>query len=115
MRREPDHRTGQQIEFPALSPLPRVIAGGRHQQRRILAGQLARYPWVRFLTECQFQIAFREASFGSVNRGATNRATGRDPAADSGGEQDLCPLEFARRMLPAVSPHFPHANLVKFA
>jgi hypothetical protein len=109
MRREPDHRTGQKIECPALSPLRRVGAGGRHQQRRILAGQLTRRPWVRFLTERQFQIAFHEASFGSVNRGATNRTTGRDRfVADSGvgGEQDLRPLEFARRMLPAAQQRY---------
>jgi hypothetical protein len=105
MLRQFDHRSSQEVERPALPPLRRVGAGGRRQQRRLLAGQLAWRTWARFLSERQLQIAFHEAPFGSVHRGPADRDAARDRLlADTGvgGQQDLRPLDLARRLFAAA-------------
>ena len=105
MLRQLDHLAGQQIQCPALAACRRAGAGGRHQQRRLLAGQLASGSRPRFFAQCEFQVAFHEAPFGPVNRRSAHRDTARDRfVADPrvGGQQDLRSFEFARRMFAAA-------------
>ena len=100
-----DHFIGQQFQRPALTPARRVGAGGRHQQRRFLAGQFARRPWSRLLAQRAFQIAFDEASLDSINRRSADPHGARDrlvAGARVGRQKDLSSFEFARRVLAAA-------------
>jgi hypothetical protein len=66
-----------------------------------LPEQFARRSRARFFAQRQFQVAFHEASFGSVNRRAANRDTARDRLiahASVGGQQYLGAFQFAGRM-----------------
>jgi hypothetical protein len=95
------HRVGQQLERPAGPAGGRARAGGRHQQRFLLARQFAHGPGTRLLAQRRFQIAEHEATFGPVHRRATDRDAGCDlRVADAriGCEQDLRPLQLACRM-----------------
>lgn len=105
MLRQPDNRAGQQVQGAAPAALGRMGARRRHQQRRLLARQFARRSGARLLAQSELQVAFHEATFRPISRGAANRDTVRDHVvADSGigGQQDLRPFEFTRRMLPAA-------------
>jgi hypothetical protein len=100
-----DHRIGQQFQRPALAPPRRIGAGGRHQQGCFLARQFARRAGSRLLGQRKFQIAFDEASLGSINRGAADSHRVRDRlVADARvrREQDLRPFHFARRVFAAA-------------
>src|SRR3954454_11114629 len=104
---QPDYRIGQQLQGPASPTLGRAGAGGRHQQGFLLARQLARdtRPWR--LLQGGRQVAFHEAALGAVHRrGADPDARGNRlvAAAGIGCEQDLRPLQLARR-LPAATQH----------
>jgi hypothetical protein len=105
MVRQFDHGVRQQLECPPLSPRRRAGARGRHQERRLLAGQLARRSRARLLTERQFEIAFHEAALGPVNRGTANRNAARDRRVIDpgvGSQQDLGPLHLAHGMFAAA-------------
>jgi len=102
-----DERVGQQLQCPAGPPGRRAGAGGGHQQSFLLAGQLALRPAARLFTESRLQAHFHEAALGAVDRGAADhhrRGNGLVALAGIGSEQDLGPLELARRML-AASQH----------
>src|SRR5215469_4581116 len=99
---ELDHRAGQQLQGPARTALGWLRAGGRHQQRLFLAGELARRARTRLLAERGFQIAFDKTPLGPVYRRTGNGEAGRDRlVADTriGCQQDLRPLQLARRVL----------------
>src|SRR6202162_5401943 len=99
---ELDHRPGQQLQGPARAARGRVGAGGRHQQRRLLAGELAFRPGARLLAERGFQVAFDEAALGSVNRrSAAGDADGGVCVSDTSSrrQENLRPLELARGVL----------------
>jgi hypothetical protein len=100
-----DHRASQQIQRPSLASLRRVGAGGGDQQRRLLAREIAGRPRTGLLAEWQVQVALHEAVLGSVDRRSANReAAGDHLVADPGvgSQQDLRPLDFARRMFAAI-------------
>ena len=102
VRGEPDHRVRQQLQRPAGAARRRARAGGRHQQRFLLAGELASRPGARLLAQRQLQVAFHEAPLGPVDRRAADADARRDVlVADPRirGQQDLRPLEPARRVL----------------
>ena len=100
-----DHLAGQQLQGPARPSRRRLGAGRRHQQRLLLAAQLARRAGARLLAQRRLQVAQHEAPLGPVHR----RAADPDAAGDLlvagpgiGRQQDLRPLELARRMLAAA-------------
>jgi len=100
-----DHRFGQQVQRPAGAALWRVGAGRRHQQGFLLARQLAFGPGARFLAQGTLQIAFHEASLGSIDGRAAHRHDPSDllvAGAGIGGQQDLGSFELARGMLAAI-------------
>src|ERR1700730_138684 len=99
---ELDHRAGQQLQGPARAAPGWLGAGGRHQQRLLLAGELAHRARTRLLAERGFQIAFNKTPLGPVYRRAADGEAGRDRlVADAriGRQQDLRPLQLARRVL----------------
>jgi hypothetical protein len=100
-----DHLAGEQLQGPARPPCRRPGAGRRHQQRLFLAAQLARRTGPRLLAQRRLQVAQHEAPLEAVHR----RAAHPDAAGDRlvthpriGRQQDLRPLELARRMLAAA-------------
>ena len=101
-----DHLVGQQLQRPARAARRRARAGGRHQQRLLLAGELALRAGSRLLAQRRLQVAFDETPLGPVDRRAADRR--RSAAivlvadAGVGGQQDLRPLELARRVLAAA-------------
>ena len=100
-----DHRAGQQLQGPARAALGRVGAGGRHQERLLLAGELARRAGARFFAERGLQIAFDEAALGPVHRRSADGNAGGDvfiADAGVGSQQDLRPFELARGVLAAA-------------
>ena len=100
-----DHLAGQQLQRPARAALRRAGAGGRHQQGFLLAGELALRAGPRLLAQRPLQVAFHEAALGPVDRRAADRHAGGDLlVADPGigRQQDLRPLELARRVLAAA-------------
>src|SRR3972149_11256973 len=102
---ELDHRAGQQLQGPAPPALGRAGAGGRHQERLFLAGQLALSTGARLLAERGLQAAFDEATLGPVYRRAADPDTGRDvliAGARVGGEQNLRSLQLAPGILAAA-------------
>src|SRR6266851_3731556 len=102
---ELDHRPGQQCQRPARAGLGRVGAGGRHQQRLLLARELAFRPGAGLLAERGFQVAFDEAALGPVYRRTADGDADGDvfvAGAGIGRQEDLCPLELARGMLAAA-------------
>ena len=105
---EPDHRVGQQLEGPAGTAGRRSRTGGGHQQRLLLAGQLALGTGPQLFTERRFQIAEHEAALGPVyGRAADPDRGGALLVAGPGiGRQPaLGPLQLARRVLaPAQQP-----------
>ena len=97
-----DHRAGQQLQRPAGAARRRARAGGRHQQGFLLAGELALGAGARLLAQRPLQIAFDEAPLGPVHRRAADPDTGGDILVANArvrGQQDLRPLELARRLL----------------
>jgi hypothetical protein len=103
-----DDRASQQLQCPAFASLRWVGAGGGNQQRRLFARQFAACSWTSFLTQCQFQVALHKAPLGSVDRRSPNHEAAREHVvADTAisSQQDLSPLEFARRMLAAIQHH----------
>src|SRR5277367_557858 len=74
-----------------------------------LPDSLRAAPGARLLAQREFQIAFDEAPLGSINRrsadphGAGNRLVAGPRV---GGEQDLRPFEFARRVSAAAQQRF---------
>ena len=105
MRGQLDHLAGEQFQRPAGAARRRVRAGGRHQQGFLLAGELALGPGARLLAQRPLQIAFHEPPLGPVHRRAADPDTGGDLlVADARvrRQQDLRPLELARRLLAAA-------------
>ena len=101
---ELDHLIGQQLQRPALAARGRVGAGGRDQQRFLLAGKLAFATRARLLIEGSFQIAFHKAALGSINR----RPADPNALCDRlivhtriGRQQDLRPFQLANRTFAA--------------
>lgn len=100
-----DHRAGQQLQGPARPPDRRLGAGGGHQQRRLLAAQLALNTGPRLLAQRCLQVTQHETAPGAIYR----RAAHPDRAGDLlvaqpriGRQQDLRPFQLARRMLAAA-------------
>src|SRR4051794_40013262 len=105
VRGEPHHLAGQQLQGPAGPPLGRAGARGGHQQRFLLAGELARRARARLLVERPFHAALHEAALDAADgRDADVEADGdglvRDPGV--GRQQDLGPLELAGGVLAAA-------------
>src|SRR6266851_220280 len=97
-----DHRPGQQLQRPARAARGRVGAGGRHQERLLLAGELASRPGARLLTERGFQVILNETALGPVHRRSADGDADGDvfvAGAGIGRQENLCPLELARGML----------------
>src|SRR6266853_707050 len=102
---ERDHRPGQQLQRPARAALGRVGAGGRHQQRLLLARELAFRAGARLLDERGLQVAFDEAALGPVHRRSADGNADGDAfiaGAGIGRQENLRPLELARGMLAAA-------------
>ncbi len=102
---QPDDLVSQQLQCPAGAARRRTGAGGRHQEGFLPARELALGAGARLFAEGRFQIAFDEAPLGPVHRRAADPEAGGDGlVADPGmgGQQDLRPLELARRMLAAA-------------
>jgi len=77
----------------------------RHQQRLFPAGQFARRPRTRLLSQCKLKVAFHEAALGAIHSGGANRHAGGNrfvAYARIGGQQDLRALDLARRVLAAA-------------
>jgi hypothetical protein len=77
------------------------------QQRRLLAGQLARGARARLLAQRELEIALHEAPLRPIHRRATDRDAARDLLVSNarvGGQQDLRPLKLTRRV-PATAEH----------
>jgi hypothetical protein len=100
-----DHLASQQLQRPARPPCRRLGAGRRHQQRLLLAAQLARHtgPWL--LAQRRLQVAQHEAPLGARHRRAAD-ADAADNLLVAGsridGQQDLRPLQLAHRMRAAT-------------
>jgi hypothetical protein len=80
----------------------RVGAGGRHQQRLLLARELAFRAGARLFAERGFQVVLDEAALGPVHRrSADGEGDGDVFVADTsvGRQENLRPLELARGML----------------
>ena len=95
---ELDHGVGQKLQCPAGASLGRTCAGRCHQQRSLLAGELARSAWTRLLAQRPLQIAFHEAPLGPVHGGTAHRYRAGNflvAAAGIGRQQDLGALELA--------------------
>ncbi len=100
-----DHLAGQQLQRPACPTGRRLGAGGGHQQRLLLAVQLALRARPRLLAQGCLQIAQHQAPLGAVHRRATDADSPGDLLVAGpriGGQQDLRPLELAGRMLAAA-------------
>src|SRR5216684_4750661 len=102
---ELDHRPGQQLQRPARAARGRVGAGGRHQQRLLLARELAfrAGPWL--FAERGFQVVFDKAALGPVHRRSADGNADGDvfiAGAGIGRQENLRPLELARGMLAAA-------------
>ena len=100
-----DHLAGQQLQRPARQSGRRLGTGGGHQQRLFLAAQLALGARPRLLAQRRLQVAQHEAPLGPIHC----RAAHSDRAGDLlvthsriGRQQDLRPLELARRMFAAA-------------
>src|SRR5206468_8375681 len=96
----------------------RAGAGGCHQQRFLLARELALRSRTQLVAQRPFQIAFHEAALDPVH----GRAAYADAPCDLlvagtgiGGQQDLRSLELARRMLAAAEqrPEFRALDLAE--
>ena len=99
-----DHLVREQVQCPARTARRRVRAGGRHQQRFLLSGELALGAGARLLAQRPLQIALNEPPFGPVDRRAAHTDSGGDLLVRHpcvGRQQDLCPLELPRRLLAA--------------
>ncbi len=86
--------------------LGRVGAGGRHQERLLLARELALSAGARLLAERRLQVAFDEAAFGPVRRRTANADVQGDVLIAHtrvGSQQDLRSLQLARGCLPLLS------------
>src|SRR5262249_27320540 len=80
-------------------------ARGRHQQGLLLAGELALRTGARLFAQRSLQVAFDEAPLGPVDRRPAHPdAQGDILIADASvrSQQDLSPLELARRLLAAA-------------
>ena len=77
VRSQLDHLAGEQVERPSGAARRRVCAGGRHQQRLLLAGQLAFGAGARLLAQRPLQIALHEPPFGPVHRRAADADAAR--------------------------------------
>jgi hypothetical protein len=90
-----DHLAGQQLQRPACPTGRRLGAGGGHQQRLLLAVQLA----------LRARPRQHQAPLGAVHRRATDADSPGDllvAGPGIGGQQDLRPLELACRVLAAA-------------
>ena len=95
---ELDHRVGQQFQRPAGATFGRAGAGRCHQQRFLLAGELALRARTRILAQRPFQIAFHEAPLDPVYGGTAHRYRAGNlfiAAAGIGRQQYLGALELA--------------------
>jgi hypothetical protein len=102
---EADQFTGQEFERPARPPGGWLGTGGRDQQRLLLAGQLSLCPRPRLFAERRLQVAEHEAALCPVHgRAAHPNIAGNVLIAGAGicRQQNLRPLELARRMLAAA-------------
>lgn len=102
---QPDDRVGQQLQCPAGAARRWAGAGGRHQESLLPARELALGAGARLFPEGRFQIAFDEAPLGPVHRRAADPEAGGDGLVGETGmgrQQDLRPLQLARRMLAAA-------------
>jgi hypothetical protein len=102
------HRSLQrpsQVQRPAGASLRRPGARGGDQQGFLAAGQPARSTWARLLGKRKLDIALHEAAFGAIHGGTTDADRRCDDvigATGIGRQQDLGPLELARRVLSAA-------------
>jgi hypothetical protein len=102
---ELDHRVGQQRQRPAFAADGRLGACRRHQQRLLLAGQLALGARTRLLAQGPLQIAFHEAALGPADGGKADPYRSdnlRVAAASIGRQQNLRPLQLAGGMLASA-------------
>src|ERR1700733_6422751 len=98
---QPDHLAGQQFQRPALASCGWGRTRGGYQQRRLLAGQLARRPRAGLLAQRRLEVAFNKASPGAIDRREANRdVAGNHLVAGTGVgcQQDLRPLDLAHRL-----------------
>ncbi len=100
-----DHLAGQQFQGPAGTAGRWFGAGGRHQQRLLLAAQLALSTRARLFAQRRLQVAQHQAPLGAVHRRAAHPDTAGDllvAGARIGRQQDLRLLQLAHRMLAAA-------------
>ena len=102
---EPDQFTGQQFERPTGAALRRLGTGRRDQERLLFAGELAAGSRARLFAERRLQVAEHEALLGPIDGRAANAHAPCDlivAGAGIGGQQNLRPLELARRVLASA-------------
>ena len=95
---ELDHCVGQTLQCPAGASLGRTGAGRCHQQRFLLAGELALCARTRILAQRPLQIAFHEAPLGPRHGGTAYRYRADNlfiAATGIGRQQYLGALELA--------------------
>jgi hypothetical protein len=100
-----DHRVGQQRQRPAFAADGRLGACRRHQQRLLLARQLAFRARTRLLAQGPLQIVFDETALGPADGGKADpdRSDNLRVATTSiGRQQNLRPLQLAGGMLAAA-------------
>jgi hypothetical protein len=105
VRSQPDQLIRQQLQRPTGAACRRLRAGGRHEQGFLLAGEFALRAGARLFAQGTFQAAFDKTPLGPVNRRSAHAdAYGDILIADPRlrRQQDLCPLEFACRVLASV-------------
>ena len=94
--------------------LGRVGAGGRHQERLLLARELALSAGARLLAERRLQVAFDDAAFGPVRREPptpTLRAMSSSPTPASAASRICARFSLRAACLPPLSTRsVPHAR-----
>ena len=103
-----DHLAGQQLEGPTGAARWWARARGRDQQSFLLCGKLAFRTRTRLFAERLLQIAFDEAPLRPVDgRAAHPDVQGNLLIANASvrRQQDLRPLELARRLFASAQQH----------
>src|ERR1700687_1718270 len=99
---ERDHRPGQQLQRPAPAALGRVGAGGRHQQRLLLARELAFRAGARLLAERGSSLS-AASSFSSTKRRLVRYTVDPPTATLMAMSSSLIPASAAKRICARLS------------